>query len=366
MRPHHHMPKFRPGKRRPHRTLGRTVRATLRDASVVLRETGSSLLLLVTLWLSFGLTLWRWYRPGDTVPSLAQALYYALQQMVFEPLTLPTQLPLQMLFFVVPAIGLTLAARGGLSAAVLLFDKHTRREAWHMALASTYSDHIIVCGLGKVGYRMVGQLRGAGQEVVVVQRAPRSEFYDLVVGLGVPVITGDARQPETLLQAGLLRAHSICAVTGDDLTNLDMALTARELRPGMRIVMRVFNDALARKLGTAFNIKTAFSTSALAAPTFAAAAISRDVQNAIYVGGQFLVTQEVRVSKGGALDGRLVEDVEQSYDVSVLFRQNEQGNDLRPGSHEQLRVGDLIVVIGVLESLDRLATENELRAASRK
>ena len=71
--------------------------------------------------------------------------------------------------------------------------------------------------------------------------------------------------------AGIAHARAVVCVINDDLTNLDVALTARQAHPDIRIVLRVFNDALTQKLQSAFNIKTAFSTSALDAPTFAAA-----------------------------------------------------------------------------------------------
>lgn len=347
-----------PRRQSPRRGSLRLFHAIVRDAQVVLRETGGFLLALLGVWLSFGLLLWQLYRPEGEMLSLSTALYFSLEQMLFEPLPFPAQWYLQPFFFLVPAVALGLIASGALNAGLLLFNKRTRQEAWQMALASTYNNHIIVCGLGKVGYRMVGQLQAAGEEVVVIQRTKESEFYDIVAGGGVPVIIGDARQVEMLERAGLRRARSICVVTNDDLTNLDIALTAREIRPEMHIVMRVFNDALARKLSTAFNIKTAFSTSALAAPTFAAAAISREVRNAIYVGGQFLVTMELDVVATGVLDGKTVVEIEQSHNISVLFRQNKQGQDLRPRPEEILRPNDHIVLIGALETLQVLCARN--------
>lgn len=354
------MTSTRPENKHQHQSsLFRTLRAILRDTFVILRETGSSLLAFVVIWLVFGGVLWIWYQPGGVQRGLVESLYTALAQLLFQPQPLPQQLALQIMFFLAPAVGLILVGRGALQAAVLLFDKRTRGEAWQMALASTYTNHIIVCGLGKVGYRVVIQLRSVGQEVVVVQRTADAEFVPLIRGLGVPVVIGDARQTEVLLSAGLMRAHSVSIVTNDDLTNLDIALTCREQRPGVPIVMRVFNDALARKLSSAFNIKAAFSTSALAAPTFAAAAIDRDISNAIYVGGKFLVTLEVTVMAGGALDNQAVGEIEQAHDVSILYRRNKGGEDLRPRTDERLKGGDLIVVIGLLEVLQRLQTLND-------
>jgi Trk K+ transport system NAD-binding subunit len=197
---------------------------------------------------------------------------------------------------------------------------------------------------------------------VAVERGQQSEFVELLIGQNVPVITGDARRVEILLAAGLQRARSLVCVINDDLTNLDIALAAREYCPQIRIVLRIFNDALAQRLQSAFNIKTAFSTSALAAPTFAAAALNRDVTNALYVGGKFLTTQEITVAPSGALDGRLVGTIEQELDISVLYRRNERGEDLRPRGDYRLSSGDIIVIIGTLASLERIAALNQAGA----
>jgi Trk K+ transport system NAD-binding subunit len=340
----------------------RTARAALRDAWLILRESAPWLLAFGVTWLGFGLILWRFYRPDGAAIWLSNALYVAFAQMLFQPQPFPDSGVLQVLFFLAPAIGLALVGRGALNAGLLIFDKRNRREAWQMALASTYRDHIIVCGLGKVGYRVVGQLLATGHDVVGIERGQGSEFVERLRGQGVPIITGDARRLEVLQAAGLQHAHSVVCVINDDLTNLDIALTARQDRQDIRIVLRIFNDALAEKLQLAFNIKTAFSTSALAAPTFAAAAVNRDVTNALYVGGKFLTTQEITVAQGGALDGRQVGTIEQAYDISVLYRRNERGEDLRPRGDYRLASGDIIVIIGTLTSLEQIAELNRVGA----
>jgi voltage-gated potassium channel len=334
----------------------------MRDAWLILRESSRWLLMFAVAWLGLGLILWRWYHPNGVAISFPNALYIAFAQMLFQLQPFPESSGLQILFFLAPALGLALVARGALSAGLLIFDKRNRREAWQMALASTYRDHIIVCGLGKVGYRVVGQLLATGHEVVGIERDQGREFNELLRGQGVPIITGDARRPEILLAAGLAHAHSVVCVINDDLTNLDIALTARQPRPDIRIVLRIFNDSLAEKLQSAFNIKTAFSTSALAAPTFAAAALNRNVTNALYVGGRFLTTQEICVAADGALDGRLVGTIEQAYDISVLYRRNERGEDLRPRGDYRLASGDIIVIIGTLSSLEQIAELNRVGA----
>ena len=76
---------------------------------------------------------------------------------------------------------------------------------------------------------------------------------------------------------------AIVVATQDELTNLDIALDARELNPGIKVVMRMFDAKLAEKVRRGFGIHTAFSTSALAAPVFAAAATRAQIDHSFYV-----------------------------------------------------------------------------------
>ena len=349
------------GKVRPRRRRWRMIRATLRDARLLLRDSWPWLMILIVMWAIFGGLLWRFYDRQRL--SLAEALYLAFSQMTLNPVPLPRTLWLQVLFYLAPALSLVLVARGALNIGLLVFDKRNRREAWQMALASTYRDHVIVCGLGKIGYRVVSQLLANGTDVVAIDNRPDGPFNELMLGRDVPVLIGDARQPELLQQAGIKYAQSVAVVTADDLTNLDIALTARELHPDLHIVMRVFNDSLGSKLSSAFNIKTAFSTSALAAPTLAAAALGRNITNALYVAGKLLSTVEITVARDGILDGRLVQTVEDQHDVSVLYRRNKAGEDLRPRGDYRLSPGDELVIIGPLPAISRIQELNTESAA---
>ena len=65
----------------------------------------------------------------------------------------------------------------------------------------------------------------------------------------------------------------------------DMGSLRPELGPGIRVVMRLFDDDLVAKTRTAFEVE-AFSTSALAAPALAVAALDSSIQNSFEVGAR--------------------------------------------------------------------------------
>src|ERR1022692_2422391 len=121
--------------------------------------------------------------------------------------------------------------------------------------------HFILCGLGKVGWRVLEYLRKAGESVIVIDTHcatadPRLE--------GVTVLIGDCRQATVLQQARLGEARGVIVLTSDDLVSLSTALMVRHLHPTIRIVVRMFNQSLITRLGDATVNIQALSTSALA------------------------------------------------------------------------------------------------------
>src|SRR5215216_6341043 len=162
------------GKVRLRRRRWRMIRATLRDARLLLRDSWPWLMILIVVWFGFGGLIWRFY--DRLRPSFDEAMYLAFSQMTLNPVPAPRAVWLQAVFYVAPALNLVLVARGALNIGLLVFDKRNRREAWQMALASTYRDHVIVCGLGKIGYRVVTQLQANGTDVVVIDNRPDGPF----------------------------------------------------------------------------------------------------------------------------------------------------------------------------------------------
>src|SRR5262249_59244492 len=126
--------------------------------------------------------------------------------------------------------------------------------------------HFILCGLGRVGVRVLEYLRAAGASVVVIDNTCRPDDARLA---GTPLVCGDGRRPEVLEQAGLARAKGVLVVTSEDLVSISTALTIRSLNPTVRVVMRMFNQTLMTRLGTAVHNVFALSLSALSAPVLA-------------------------------------------------------------------------------------------------
>jgi voltage-gated potassium channel len=241
---------------------------------------------------------------------------------------------------------------------VMLFNKSAREDEWQVAIASTYRDHVVVAGIGRLGLRIVQQLLGSGEAVVGIEIDPTSEFVRRVMDWKVPVILGDATHPDVLKQAGVERASAVIPCTENDLTNLEIALIAREVHPGIHIVLRMFDHDMAQKVAKGFNINTAFSTSALAAPAFAAAASRSDITHAFYVGDQLLNVSELTICAGSELIGQQVSELEHKLDFTIILHNRQGRVDLHPEPSITLQADDKIYVFASIEVLNRLGRMN--------
>src|SRR5262249_18717692 len=119
--------------------------------------------------------------------------------------------------------------------------------------------HVVICGLGSIGFRVVEEVRGLDERVVVSERARGDRLVSRVRGLGAPVLLGDATVREVLRQAHSPSARAVIAATPSDLINLEIGLLARELNPGQRVVLCLADADLAQSLREAADIRLSLS-----------------------------------------------------------------------------------------------------------
>jgi voltage-gated potassium channel len=346
--------------KRRHPSWRRYLLAYLRDVRVLFRQFSIPLLLFMGSVLAGGLVFDLLYTHSQVQDLTYLESAYAIFSMIFfgESVPFPRQWYLQIFFFVMPIVGLALIAQGVINFGVMLFSKSAREDEWQVAIASTYRDHIIVAGIGRLGLRIVQQLLDSGEDVVGIEIDPAGEFVRRVMDLKVPVILGNAIHPEVLTQAGVEQASVVIPCTENDLTNLEIALIARELHPGIHIVLRMFDYDMAQKVARGFNINTAFSTSALAAPAFAAAATRSDITHAFYVDDQLLNVSEFTINPGSDLVGQQINTLEHGLDFTIILHRRSDQVDLHPDPNIDLRAGDRICVFASMEVLNRLSRLN--------
>ena len=146
------------------------------------------------------------------------------------------------------------------------------KQAIDVARVPTRNHHI-VCGLGGIGFAIVRQLHSQGHEVVAIEADPNNRFLHSTRSLGVPVIIEEASLATTLKTANIERADSLITVTSNDMTNLEIALTAKAVTPYLTTVVRSYNPQLAQSIQEVFEFDNVLSPIELSTDSFAAAAL---------------------------------------------------------------------------------------------
>jgi len=220
--------------------------------------------------------------------------------------------------------------------------------------------HIIVCGLGNVGYRAVEELHAQGESVVVIERRSDSAFIPTVRRLGVPVIVGNATIAEVLRQAHAASACAVIAASSNDLINLEIALLVRDLAPRQRVVVRLTDPKLAQTLREAANIRLALSVPELAAPAFVARLFGDRVRGLFFVAGRLLVVYAMQADPGSPLVGRPIGAL--AAELGVLpVGMTGADNIARPFAPQTcLAAGDRLTVILSQTDLQRLLLREAL------
>lgn len=215
--------------------------------------------------------------------------------------------------------------------------------------------HVIVCGLGQVGYRVVGALLRLGENVTVITLDCREDWRRTVEEAGARVLHGDARDIRQLRAAGVEAAKALIACADQDLVNLEVSLDARRLAPNIRIVARLFDQNLASHLEEGLGIDRALAMSVIAAPAFAAAAFgdevlgSFSVEDRVFLVGRFIVEQDSHLA------GLSPDLIAERHNLSTLLHEPIDGE-----AGAMICPGDRIKLLGENEAFGDIAPQSYL------
>ncbi|WP_018605981.1 potassium channel family protein [Uliginosibacterium gangwonense] len=131
------------------------------------------------------------------------------------------------------------------------FDVSLRRRRMNKKI-DRLNNHFIVCGYGRVGQNVGGELIATGRPFVAIEQdlpllLELADRDDRLIWQH-----GDATDDDQLISAGIDRAIGIFAVSNDDAKNMMIALTAKQLNPKLRVVARcheVRNEEKLKKAG---------------------------------------------------------------------------------------------------------------------
>jgi voltage-gated potassium channel len=111
------------------------------------------------------------------------------------------------------------------------------------------SDHVIVCGYGRMGALTTADLISLGYSVVVIETDPKRT--SLLEEEKIPYVFGDATEDETLRKAGIERARALVSTLPSDADSVYVTLSARGMRSDLTIVSRAEQPGTEVKLARA-------------------------------------------------------------------------------------------------------------------
>jgi len=289
-------------------------------------------------------------------PDWFESLFATYSLFALQPVyPLPPTWPLRIVYFSYPLLGLLVVADTVVRVALLLFSRQENQKEWTKVLASTYRDHIILCGLGRVGYRILERLLEWHLDVVVIEKSENTPFGQRVQNLGIPLLTADARQEESLALAGIKHCRTLIIATNDDLANVEIALDGRRLNPKVRVVLRMFDENIATKLRDAFHLDVAFSSAAVAAPLVAASVLELEILGTFTLDGREIFTAKLVAADSCSLIGTTLTELRQQHKIMILsHKRPDKPIMYSPPGTEKLGAGDVLVIHGELADLRRL------------
>lgn len=205
---------------------------------------------------------------------------------------------------------------------------------------------IIIVGCGKVGQTLVEQLSKENHELVVIDVNPVK--MEQVEDSDAMCIVGNGNSYQTLMEAGVKKAHLLIAVTGSDEQNLLCCLIAKKTG-NCQTIARVRNPVYSKEIDF---LKKEFGLAMIINPEWAAAdEMARIFQfpSAIKIDRFAHGRVELlhfRITADSPLNGQKVIDVRNKYNQNILVSSVTRNDEITiPGGDFIFRENDTVSVI---------------------
>ena len=109
------------------------------------------------------------------------------------------------------------------------------------------NNHVVVCGYGRNGQEACAELSRSNRSFVVIEK-DMEILETFKINDGSHILFGNATSDNTLKAAGLERASVVIITTPSDADNVFITLTAREMKPDIKIIARASETESESKL----------------------------------------------------------------------------------------------------------------------
>jgi Trk K+ transport system NAD-binding subunit len=158
--------------------------------------------------------------------------------------------------------------------------------------------HVIVIGLGQIGFRLCGLLRDLGVPVVAVEQNPNAKNVTRARDEGLPVVIGSGASRRTLRRVSIRSARALAAVTSDEIENIATAVAARGLHPDLAIALRAGDGDATSEVQSLFGIGVVRDVYRLAGTALAACALGQHPVQVFPHRDQFFLVRDDQTIEG--------------------------------------------------------------------
>ena len=231
--------------------------------------------------------------------------------------------------------------------------------------------HVIICGFGRMGSKLAEQLASSNQPLVVVEMEERA--IQRARQAGHLALQGNATEESTLKSAGVERASILTTVLSDDVSNLFITITTRDLNPNVKILARAEQNSTIKKLrqvGASNVILPAMIgadrlANMILRPSAEVLFQQKELTNGLNddLASIGLRLEELQIKEGSGLIGSTVGDlIDRSSNrfLMIALRSPQNPVLLQPEPSHQLAAGESIVMLGHSTELFELCQKFQL------
>ncbi len=223
-------------------------------------------------------------------------------------------------------------------------------------------NHFIVCGAGRVGRRIVKNLQKENLQFVIIERDEKklAEFENE----NLHILIADATLEENLIHAGVKHAKGLATCLPDDADNVYVVLTARGLSDNLHIVARAVEEQAEPKLiraGASRVVAPTIIGSQSMARALLKPAIA-DFMDSIVAETLDLVFEEIAIESHSPYLNKKLMNTNISRELNLIIVAIRRKNGelyFHPVGESVIEEGDLLIVVGKAESMQKLVLANK-------
>ncbi|HHI02208.1 MAG TPA: potassium channel protein [candidate division Zixibacteria bacterium] len=221
-------------------------------------------------------------------------------------------------------------------------------------------DHYIVCGFGRVGGAVCGELIRNNIPFVVIERSPKA--VELLEKNSFIFVKGDCANDENLKAAGIDRAKGLINTVADEADAVYITLSARTINPNLFIMARADSQSVHNKLlraGATRVISPHIAAGVRMAQATLKPAVVDFMSLAANGASEGIKIEELVIKDNSKLAGTTLKDsgIRSELGITVIGIQK-KGHDIYYSPPPDLYIdeGDTLIIVGASSQMDKLET----------